>query len=246
MKKNNIFWYILIVLCFVILIVGFIMIKNSSRININQITGQSEENSEEELLRDYLYADETIYNGDPWLSSRLFRTPFKKSDNYICNKLFIERFGIENSEIMVKKASLVASKIFNIRYKDAMTIDEELLGEIAPRIEVIFKSGTETEGSEDTLQVINNWFVESQTSMESTFITDKCLVYYDENSIIVRGLLQYSVYETKDSETLIEAFGIDRLNLGEEYSALVEMKFIPDIDHTDFETFNLTSISMYK
>ena len=82
--------------------------------------------------------------------------------------------------------------------------------------------------------------------MESTFITDKCLVYYDENSIIVRGLLQYSVYETKDPETLIEAFGIDRLNLGEEYSALVEMKFIPDIDHTDFKSFNLTSISMYK
>lgn len=191
------------------------------------------------------YAFETSYTGEPHLSDKLFQTPFQKSDLYICNKDLLPELGEENAEILTEKAKKITDIIFNTPYKDKVSesVAEELAGYLSQGIFIIAEDGTEYHGKENTAKSINQWFVDTKTTMESSLQTDICMVYYDEHCIIVRGLLTYNVYETEDMEELERSFGQEDIQFGKDNACLMEFYFIPDESRTDYDSYVLSTMN---
>lgn len=244
MKIKRNLWYITIivsVLTFGIFI--FLLLRNyNEQKTVNMNKTSLSDNQINTSQSDYAF--ETCYTGEPHLSDKLFQVPFRKSDLYICNKDLLLAIGEENSEVLTKKAQLIAEILFDTPYKEKVsdsTVDE-LSKYFSNGIIIRSKEGQEYKGRVETAKAINQWFVNSKTTMESSLQTDKCMVYYDEHCIIARGLLTYTVYESENLDELKKIFAQDDMQYGKKYSCLLEFYFIPDESKNDYESYLLSSI----
>lgn len=193
--------------------------NNDSLYNKEDIHSKMEEN----------YAFETCYNGEPHLDDRLFWKPFGKSEEYISNNDLLAGIGADNAQLIVAKAKELSEYLFNTAYKEKVKEASALrLADcIVPGINLFFLDGRQAKGNTAAASAINQWFVSTQTSMEASLQTDKCLVYYDRHSIILRGLLTFSVYESDDMEAIKDSFNLEDLQYGKRYAVVTEMYFVP-------------------
>lgn len=211
--------------------------KNNDAIyNKESIAKKSEEN----------YAFETCYNGEPHLDDRLFWQPFGKSDDYINNSDLIAQIGADNAQLIVTKAKELSEYLFNTAYKEKVKEASalKLADYIVPGICLFFSDGRQAKGNAAAASVINQWFVSAQTSIEASLQTDKCLVYYDRHSIILRGLLTFSVYESDDMDAIKEAFHINDLQYGKSYCVVMEMYFVPGGITSSYGDYYMTRLEV--
>ena len=80
--------------------------------------------------------------------------------------------------------------------------------------------------------------------MESDVYTDKCMVFYDENSYIVRSALYITPYECDDLIQLAALLKQDEISLGTTYRILVETSYVTISDGTDFSDFSIREIRL--
>lgn len=191
----------------------------------------------------YTYAYDTCYTGDPYLSDSLFRDPFKRTDKYVNNNDFIAAIGEENADMLAKKSKEAMLAIFDASYQERDTKDPVLSDILIDGLHVLFADGTMTDSKEDTIEAINSWFIDSHTSLEADFYTDKCMVFYDEAKAIVRGQLVFTVYGGNDMDTLKEYFGKELLEQGKEYAVILELEYISHTNANDYGTYKLSGIS---
>lgn len=192
----------------------------------------------------YIYASETCYTGAPYLSDVLFRTPFGRTDAYICNNDFIALIGEDNAAMFADSSKNAAKALFDLSYQERDINDPVLSDILTDGLHVLFADGTFTESKEDTIETVNSWFIENQTSMEAEFYTDKCMVFYDDLRVIVRGQLVFTVYGGNDLGTLQQYFGLDSLEQGKEYAVILEMEFINKTNSQDYATYKLSGINL--
>ena len=172
------------------------------------------------------YAFETCYSGDPVLPVALFKTPFKQTDKYVSNKDLLGSFSSDQLDALSAKANDDLSSIFNVAYKDIEKIDElpEVFWE---GYSLQNKSGTEkTYNNEETISLIHKMYMDDHVSLEASSITDKSLVFYDNNMLIVRAMLYVTPYECDSLEKLSSVFGIEDMALGESYSKMIEVSYV--------------------
>lgn len=192
----------------------------------------------------YTYASETCYTGAPYLSDVLFRTPFGRTDAYICNNDFLTMIGEENALLLADTSTKAAKALFDLSYQERDPKDPVLSDILTDGLHVLFADGTFTESKEDTVETINNWFIDSQTSMDAEFYTDKCMVFYDDAKVIVRGQLVFTVYGGNDLKTLQEYFDLESLEQGSEYAIVLEMEYISKSDAKDYASYKLCGLTL--
>lgn len=235
----------IVLLFFGVVLTGFALIfgiqhyrKETETINHYDTSVLSESEKDN---TDYGYAFETVYNGKPYMPDILFEQPFKKTDSYVSNTEFIKEKGEACAAPIISMAEDLTKATFNVTYKNIS--NEEVLNDtLAEGIYVRFPSGEEVNGIKEVTDTINSWYVNSGTSIEAEYTTDKCMLYYDENAVILRGLLTFTVYESEDIESIEKIFGINQIKMGEEYSTVVEYYFIPSLYSEDFESYRIARI----
>jgi len=233
-KKNysNLLWILAVILIFVCLF----FVTNSFVNKTEKSTDKKEENLNvkvEIINGKNNYAIQTAYVGDPVLDEVLFNTPFKKTENYICNAYYINDKTIDSCNITADKIKKFTEEIFNITYKDIER--KKMYLENNPNYNTNLK-GIDLE------EYLDNC-VNKQISMESKFITDKCMVYYDNYNTIIRGQLFFTIYECNDLEYLEKLFEIENIKLGEENSILMELYLgstVNDIKSTEYKINTIT------
>lgn len=224
-------------------------------INIVHLSGQEEKAAEERRQstigeeknfdpEKYTYAKDTCYTGAPYLSDELFKIPFGRTDAYVCNNDFIKMIGEENAVMLANNSKKVAEALFDLSYQERDGKDPVLLENLVDGLHVLFANGTFTESKEDTIELVSNWFVENQISMEAEFYTDKCMVFYDNSSVIVRGQLVFTAYGDKGLETLQQYFGRESMEPGKEYAVVMEMELISKTNAYDYDTYQLCGIKL--
>lgn len=246
MKKGKDKWLIILVLGVFLLFIAITMAYiNSTKLYVTKtIDVSTQEDSVGYIPEEYPYAFETSYSGKPYLSDKLFRKPFQKTDSYICNKDLFEKVTTGEMEILTKKTTEAAAILFNESFKDIPAKDD-YSDIFTPAFHLFFADSKQTaENNEEAVALINSWYIDTKTSMESKWNTDSCLLYYDENSFIVRGQLLFTVYESDDLAAIQNAFYLDELELGKESSVILEMHFIPDIDKNDFSTYTIANCTV--
>lgn len=221
MKEKKCIWPIVSIVSLVFITVFAVIIMNP--LLLEKIMGKSiQKAGEKSPLDGYTYAHETLYVGDPQLSIDLFTIPFKKSDNYISNIELSKKWGKEGLQKLADLTAKTGEKAFNLSHS-----------EITPK----------EEDPSDFVSCMEGIVAENEISMESTFITDKSLVYYDGMNVIVRGQLIYTVYEAKDTKALAELLGEESIEIGTEYESIIEMYLLPGKDNIDFKNYKLMGLT---
>lgn len=190
------------------------------------------------------YAVETCYTGDPYLSDVLFEIPFQRTDRYVCNNDVLQEIGADNAEILTNKAQTAVSLLFDSAYQERDTSDEALTELLDDSISVVFSDGTITDGAADTVEKINTWFSDTHTSMEGELTTDKCMVFYDEGMLIVRGEFVFAVYSSDDFDTFKSNFGMKDLSIGTRKSCVMELEFLSPVNRADYNSYKLCGIKI--
>ena len=243
-KKGNKSWICILVFAVLgIILLTTIYFFRPIQVKGVVLTDNEEQYSEMEFGSEYTYVRETTYVGKPRLSAKLFGLPYQRTDAYINNIEFIKQFGEDNAAIIADKAINVTNNLIDAQYKDLPSINEELLSTISKGVQVYFLSGEEAVNNKQALEYIFNWYKDTKTSIEAELITDKCLVFYDENKVIVRGLLTFTVYETEDIESLKKSFLSSKLEIGKANTVLVDFEFVPGSNNKDFSKYSLVCVT---
>lgn len=190
---------------------------------------------------DYGYAYETIYSGKPFVPDILFEYPFKKTDNYMSNTDFINKRGEECAAPIISKANDFTNAAFNVSYKN-ISNEDTFLDTLTEGVYVCFPSGKEAQGITEVTDLTTSWYINSCTSMEAVYTTDKCMLYYDENAVILRGLITFTVYESDDIETVGNFFELKQIKKGVEYNVVAEYYFVPSLYINDFDGYKISQI----
>lgn len=247
MKESKRAWYLVAGIALTAFIVFLVLMLWDCLIPVkkgNDVSTYNKEGIDEKKEENYAF--ETCYNGEPHLDDRLFWQPFKKSEDYISNSDLLEKIGADNAKLIAAKAKDLSEFLFSTAYKEKAKEASalKLADCIVPGINLFFIDGRQARGNGDAASLINQWFVSTQTSMEASLQTDKCLVYYDRHSIILRGLLTFSVYESNDINAIKDAFDLDDLQYGKSYSVVTEMYFVPDGIISSYEDYRLASLEV--
>lgn len=244
-RKVNKTWYLVIIIS----IVAIIMLTMLEMIRNYSPPSESISDSKSNIFDDDKYspeyAAETSYAGEPALPNILFSFPFGKTEKYMCNKAFIEKTGVENAEILSQKAVNISESLFSIAYKDSQETDnkkEFITEELADGLVMYMPDETEVHGKNSVSERVFEWMTDNKVSMESELITDKCMVFYDNYSVRVRGLLLFTVYECDDLDKLAEIFNLEKLEYGRENAVVIDFNFTSGESWKDCSSYKLQSL----
>ena len=244
-KTDNRLWRILLIAGSIIFLVCAVWLtlvelhRSNPDIYVPFLSLMGDEADDGEDLAGKSYAVETCYTGDPYLADVLFQYSFQRTEDYIKNAEWIKTLGTENAQILIEKAEDSVDALFNRSYQERDIADETLSDLLADGITVYFADGSVSEGAADTVEKINGWFADTKTSMEAKFTTDKCMIFYDEGKVIVRGEFVFAVYNSDDLDTLKTNFGMDDLENGDRRSCVMELEFISSLNREDYTTYKL-------
>lgn len=248
-RKINMMWIGLgcaaaavLVLCIISIIHFSAQDKKTAEGSMAQEQDSTEQGSYDKAK--YVYANETCYTGDPYLSDVLFKEPFQRTNSYVSNNDFIAMVGEENAVMFSNRSKKAASALFDLSYQERDIDDPVLSDLLADGLHVLFANGTFTESKEETVEAINGWFIDNGISMEADYYTDKCMVFYDESRVIVRGQLVFRVYGSNDLSILQEYFGLESMEPGKEYAAILELEYISKSNAYDYDTYKLSGINL--
>lgn len=246
-RKTKKVWIGVIVFGLVCLLL--LTLLESAKINSNIQKRLSYDNanadSNNETTSDYAY--ETCYAGDPYMPERLFLIPFQKTEDYIMNKELINQLDSENVAIIAERAKSIFVPLFNIVHKDTSNMDSlrVIMQENMDKgFSIILAEDNVIYGSKSCSDRIIGWAMDNGISMEASMQTDKCMVYYDQHTLIVRGMMTFSINECTSIETLSDSFNIENLQLGKDYSVIVEIHMVPSVDRTEYESYNMASFEI--
>lgn len=254
-KKNNWIWLVLMLLSFMLIVMcclfaakGIKYINNSKSLIVQEEEAIDKSDPNWFIKGNYIYAFETCYAGKPFLSGRLFKYPFKKTDAYIMNKEYINQITTSGAEHLTDIAKETVMELFNVSYRNIDLDSENILlkKNLANGISTVFAGGTEYSGRDETINNLAEWFITNELTTEASFTTDKSLVYYDEHRIYVRGQLLLKVFRCKDMDKLAQTLGFGEMEAGKQYSLVLEISMIPQMDKDDYETYQISGISVLE
>lgn len=229
-----------------ILVAGYLSnIKSNGNSSVNANGNYNRTTSKEDIAAPGDgYTAETVYNGYPHLSKALFEIPFKKTENYKSNlELMSDTMTPDEAKELIKSSKTCVNNIFNIS-TNSVDIQRDNIYQSLSSNFVLEHNGTEYYGTGKAADELNRIFVESCITMESEYISDKCLVYYDENQLIVRGILYFTVYEGTDLGPLESLMNIDNIELGKEYSVIIETYMMSDEYYKDYSSYKVNQIDI--
>lgn len=194
------------------------------------------------------YAYETSYSGLNYVSVSLFEKPFKKTDAYVMNKDYINIIGPEEAGVLSERTGKGLEEIYTINYEtlDPDTYKSIIEGYADPGICYINRSTDEAyEGAEEVSAMITTFAKDAELIMEVKAYSDRSLVYYDEQSDIVRTKVIGVVYSCKDVDKLKNLLGIDSIEIGEPFSVIYDVYTGADIvinEHSSYVIRKINSI----
>lgn len=244
MVKHWIRSTILLVLGVAVIVTGIFSFMTADTVYIKKIrTDMNLQTLSETVFSGHKdYAFETCYVGDPVLPAALFKTPFKKTEDYTCNKDLLDEFSLEQFSVLASRAEDDLLAVLNVAYKDIEDI-EKLPEVFWEGYSLESKSGdTKTYNNEETLSLIYKLYTEDHVSIETTVITDKSLVYYDNDCFMVRAMVYITPYECDHPEQLASVFGLESVELGETYAKMAEVSYVTMKDGVDFNEYSVSGI----
>lgn len=194
------------------------------------------------------YAFETVYAGDPYMPESLYIYSFDNGGFYRSNREIAQDISSDELASILQKISDFWTNLFNLQYKAEQFNDqlEKLQNQLHPSALIGMDSQYEA-GGNDIITAIANEVISKHVSLEGEFITDKSLIYSREDipgSYVVRGILHFTVIEADNLDMLQEYFGINDIELGREYSYMIETEIMQGIDLFDIADERITDFSI--
>lgn len=238
-KKKKMLWTFAVIM----VIAAVLSIWFTRRIPVKKLYKSGEillEDTEKTAKVSDGYANETSYSGSSYVPASVFSFPFKKTESYINNKEYINDIGAEEAGVLSDRIAKALEEIYNINYE---TIDHETYKGVFDEYAsygvgcINTSTGDYYEGSEDIADMIINFAKDTELVMELKAYSDRSLVYYDEQSDIVRVKVIGAIYNCKNIKKVEDFLGVDSIEIGTPFSMIIDVytnaNFVMD-DHSSF------------
>lgn len=178
------------------------------------------------------HADETIYAGETYVPEILYVPAFKDSEStYTSNKELYEELGTDGLDAVSGIVEDFWRGVLGMKYRDENIADtvKALKGSIAQGC-VLGETDSEYESSgEDIISMLTDMAISNHVSMNGDYISDSSLIYSNSiktGSYTVRSIIRFTVVEADDTKLLQDIFGLDEIELGKEYSFIIETDIV--------------------
>lgn len=173
------------------------------------------------------YITETAFDGSKELSPWLFAFPFKKTDFYVSNKELVKNVDEKQIEAVASRAKELVEVMYNVDSRSIRTEEKhrKKLGKVFCDSNLYYLGIAGEYEATDFISSMIAAISDADVSIESTFETDKCLVYED-GSYIVRGLLSIYCYKCNDSEHKLDQFYPVYFEKGQKYELIYEVGLV--------------------
>ena len=225
-KKKKMLWTFAVIM----VIAAVLSIWFTRRIPVKKLYKSGEillEDTEKTAKVSDGYANETSYSGSSYVPASVFSFPFKKTESYINNKEYINDIGAE-------EAGVLSDRIAKAHETYKGVFDEYASYGVGC---INTSTGDYYEGSEDIADMIINFAKDTELVMELKAYSDKSLVYYDEQSDIVRVKVIGAIYNCKNIKKVEDFLGVDSIEIGTPFSMIIDVytnaNFVMD-DHSSF------------
>ncbi len=224
-KKRKQLWIIAIIM----VIAAVLSIYFTRKIPVKKIYKADEvslEDTEKTAKVSDGYANETSYSGSSYVPASVFSIPFKKTGSYINNKNYINDIGAEEAGVLSDRIAKALEEIYNINYE---TIDYETYKGVFDEYAsygvgcIDASTGDYYEGAEEIADKITNLAKEAELVMEVKAYSDRSLVYYDEQSDIVRVKVIGVIYNCKNIKKVQDFLGVDNIEIGTPFSLVFDV-----------------------
>ena len=98
-------------------------------------------------------------------------------------------------------------------------------------------TGEMYEGADEISDFLYEKIMEDELIIETQAYSDKCMVFYDEGSDIVRAKVTFVVYNCKDIEGLEAFLGVDDIEIGKPFSIILDIYMTADMNIEDRSSF---------
>lgn len=180
----------------------------------------------DEFVNDAPYLKDTTYSGGNSIPSSIFQMPFQKTDEYTPNKELTEAVGEDTIEQVRQTAEKFLDCIANKNYRDFTSKADTINTQISDLCEpcLFVPDVTLYEDINDYIEMVSDQFVDSESVIEAKLVTDNSLVYKDFGSAYVRGMIEFTVKDTKDMGAIEELLRVKDIQVGKKYRRMIEFR----------------------
>ena len=238
-KKKKMLWSIAVIMA-IVAVLSVVFIRRIPIEKVYKAGDVSLEDTEKTAKVTDGYANETSYSGTSYVPASVFSFPFKKTEAYISNKDYINDIGVEDAGILSDRIAKALEEIYNINFETIEQetykgIIDEYAGEGVCCINAL--TGDYREGAEEIADMITDLAKETELIMELKAYSDRSLVYYDEQSDIVRVKVIGAIYNCKNIKKVEEFLGVDNIEIGTPFSLIFDVYTNANIVMNDRSSF---------
>lgn len=244
-KRNSLIIWIVAIVLFISAISISIFLRKSPIEKVVQIGSVVLDDGEQCAELNKGYACETSYSGSKYVPASMFSYPFRKTDDYIMNKDYVNIIGAENAKILSDRVIEAFNCIYNINYE---TLDKDeykagLEGYVSNGFTMVnANTGDIYEGAEEIAELLTKLAVEDEVIIEAKAVSDRSMVFYDESCDIVRAKVTLVVYSCKDDVNLKSFLGVDTIEIGRPFSVIYDVYTGPNIILDERSSFVIQAI----
>lgn len=181
------------------------------------------------------YVNETKYIGGIGYPE-VYKIPFKKTDNYIKNKEYVEKFPTQAAGAVANSKAYMAA-VFSMDYREIQQDTQSYIDGLKKYLhDNLYYEDYADNGvfvSEEYANATAEYLSEHEIACDVKFLTDESLVYED-GYVYVRGVLELTVYNNKDES---KYFGYEK---GVMTPVIIEVRLVrADENPEDMRVFDV-------
>lgn len=246
LNKKKLLGFCLLLAGTVLLIISIIKINNTAAVSGKTKSEEKlevvlPEDTENKKATEAAFVKETCFDGSTELPYVLFDKPFGTSDEYKMNKDIIKDMDEETIKAYENTLRAVTEWKFNTSYRDILDNEDYFL----EGLQQYFGGGNmistnrEEESCEYLADQLKQWYVDNEVVMESNFKTDKSLIWKDNGHTHIRGIVNVTLVNCKDTADMEDILGLSLKEVGETQSFIVEASFAGAGNTSELFTYSI-------
>lgn len=161
------------------------------------------------------YISETKYGDCEPIDKEVFSYPFRKTNQYVANKDFIDSLSDEDIERVLNDGNVFLQSLLNSSFRDVVADEQGFKDRLCELFagDYLITDGDEEISTQAFAGKIAEWYAENHVKIDMESESNKALIWKD-NYLYVRYLITLTLYSCEDTEFLEELIGYP-LNVGE-------------------------------
>lgn len=205
----------------------------------NEYSPKEETLPQKEEVQNASYISDTNYGSFGPIDKEVFAYPFRKSNQYVANKDFIDNFTDEEIEEIIRDGNVFLQSLFNGSFRDVIGDEQGFKEHICDQFaaDYLMVGNDEEISTRSFADQVATWYAENHVKIEMKSESNGALVWKD-NYLYVRYLLTLTLYSCENADFLENLIGYP-LKVGEARKFVIDLALADTGEQYKIAAWNL-------